>query len=94
MSLLRSFFLQLVLYVSTPQPSSGVLLIMSLFTPGHRLLLESFEVTGESSEPPSRVGQCKLGAVHHLLHSSYTSAGLRPVVQEGPGAGEILSLIF
>lgn len=58
-----------------------------IFTPGHRLLLEGYEVASKPREPPSSVGQCKLGAVHYLFHTGYTSAGLCPAVQEGPGAG-------
>lgn len=33
------------------------------------------------------MGQCKLGIVHNVFHSGYTSAGLRSAIQEGPGAG-------
>lgn len=65
-----------------------------IFTPGHRLLLAGYEVTGKQREPPSGVGQCKLGAVHYLFHPGYTSAGLRPAVQEGAGAGGFEHLCF
>ena len=33
------------------------------------------------------MGQCQLGIVHYILHSGYTSPGLRPTIQEGPRAG-------
>lgn len=54
---------------------------------GHRLLLAGYEVTLESREPPSRVGQCQLGALHYLLHHGYTPAGLCSSIQEDPRAG-------
>lgn len=54
---------------------------------GHRLLPQGHAAARRPRWPRGRVGQRQLGAVHHLLHSGYVAAGLRPTVQEGPGAG-------
>lgn len=84
---LRLFIHIFALLYIYPSALDLYIFLNQILPSGHRLLLEGYEVTGESREPPSCVGQCKLGAVHYLFHPGHTSAGLCSIVQESPGAG-------